>query len=135
MKKDAEMFFKVYHLRLKTELNLSDFLDATSKIINTRKLSINQKHLEIQRKKTRISSFDIASNCLLPYKVLVRLFHKYDRNGDGFIDLEELKVALREVMTKKGIEDLFSTSDTDHNQVLDLDEFLKLFQRSQVNLR
>ena len=134
--KEADIFFGFYHLKLKTELTLKEFLDSIhkGKEIARARLSQHKRSVvaEISRESTKHSSFDSQVSPI----IINKLFQKYDLNHDGFIDLEELKYGLRNAITKNGIESLFEQYDTDKNKVLDKEELTNLFveQLTEDNL-
>ncbi|NXF61215.1 TNNC2 protein, partial [Ciccaba nigrolineata] len=65
---------------------------------------------------------------------LANCFRIFDRNADGFIDIEELGEILRatgEHVTEEDIEDLMKDSDKNNDGRIDFDEFLKMMEGVQ----
>ncbi|XP_010568033.1 PREDICTED: troponin C, skeletal muscle [Haliaeetus leucocephalus] len=65
---------------------------------------------------------------------LANCFRVFDRNADGFIDIEELGEILRatgEHVTDEDIEDLMKDSDKNNDGRIDFDEFLKMMEGVQ----
>ena len=131
-KQEADIFFGFYHLKLKAELNLKEFLDSIHKVKEIASVRLSQRKksvvAEISRESTKHSSFDSQVSPV----IINKLFQKYDLNHDGFIDLAELKYGLRNAITKNGIESLFEQYDTDKNNVLDKEELTNLFLLQQL---
>ena len=56
-------------------------------------------------------------------------FKVFDKNGDGVIDMKELKIALTtmgEKLTDEEVEELFQNVDTDHDGTISYEEFIKM---------
>ncbi|GFR95338.1 calmodulin [Elysia marginata] len=56
-------------------------------------------------------------------------FKVFDRNGDGFITIDELRVTMTnmgEPLTKEELEDMISSADTNHDGKVHYDEFVKM---------
>ncbi|XP_039242155.1 troponin C, skeletal muscle [Pipra filicauda] len=65
---------------------------------------------------------------------LANCFRIFDRNADGFIDIEELGEILRatgEPVTDEDIEDMMKDSDKNNDGRIDFDEFLKMMEGVQ----
>uniref|UniRef100_A0A8B9V7T5 Troponin C, skeletal muscle n=2 Tax=Anas TaxID=8835 RepID=A0A8B9V7T5_9AVES len=65
---------------------------------------------------------------------LANCFRIFDKNADGFIDIEELGEILRatgEHVTEEDIEDLMKDSDKNNDGRIDFDEFLKMMEGVQ----
>ncbi|XP_060568172.1 uncharacterized protein LOC132726811 [Ruditapes philippinarum] len=61
---------------------------------------------------------------------LDRAFKVFDKNGDGSIDREELKVVLTSIgdkMTNDEVESMFREADKNNNGKIDLKEFKRMF--------
>jgi len=52
------------------------------------------------------------------------LFNIYDKNGDGYLDLDELKRAFSNVMPEAELAEMLEKYDSDKNKRLDIEEFL-----------
>ena len=52
------------------------------------------------------------------------LFNIYDKNGDGYLDLDELKRAFSNVMPEEELAEMMTQYDSDKNKRLDIEEFL-----------
>lgn len=66
---------------------------------------------------------------------LKECFHSFDENGDGFVDIKELGVALRSMgqnPTEKELEDIMNQYDTDGNKKIDFEEFATLFGKCSL---
>ncbi|KAK6308085.1 hypothetical protein J4Q44_G00213560 [Coregonus suidteri] len=62
---------------------------------------------------------------------LAELFRVFDKNGDGYIDLEELKTILEstgEAITEDDIEELMKDGDKNNDGKIDYDEFLEFMK-------
>ncbi|XP_045062791.1 troponin C, slow skeletal and cardiac muscles-like [Coregonus clupeaformis] len=62
---------------------------------------------------------------------LGELFRVFDKNGDGYIDLEELKTILEstgEAITEDDIEELMKDGDKNNDGKIDYDEFLEFMK-------
>nr|XP_009665852.1 PREDICTED: troponin C, slow skeletal and cardiac muscles [Struthio camelus australis] len=59
------------------------------------------------------------------------LFRMFDKNADGYIDLEELKIMLQatgETITEDDIEELMKDGDKNNDGKIDYDEFLEFMK-------
>lgn len=57
----------------------------------------------------------------------------FDTNNDGSIDASELKKALNKLgqdFTKEEVKELLDSLDENHNQKLEIDEFVKFLQNN-----
>ncbi|KAF4077821.1 hypothetical protein AMELA_G00192450 [Ameiurus melas] len=62
---------------------------------------------------------------------LAELFRMFDRNEDGYIDLEELKMMLEETgesITEDDIEELMNDGDKNNDGRIDYDEFMEFMK-------
>lgn len=128
---EANIFYSLYHLKLKTEMTLNDFLNTIKKIKDICYRNCNQSKKMISRQHTRGSSLGDPRNTKISLEILKKLFDRYDTNHDGFVDLSELKSGLRDLLTTSSIEEIFKLYDEDSNRVLDFSEFIKLFSISK----
>lgn len=58
---------------------------------------------------------------------IIKAFSVFDRNKDGYVDAEELRMALTtygEAMTSEEANEMLSVADLDHNGLIDYSEFL-----------
>ncbi|XP_033727262.1 neo-calmodulin-like [Pecten maximus] len=65
--------------------------------------------------------------------ILRDAFRRFDKNGDGSLDREELRKVLcsiGESLTDEEAEEMFALVDADNNGKVDLDEFLAAFKAS-----
>ncbi|XP_060066135.1 neo-calmodulin-like [Ylistrum balloti] len=65
--------------------------------------------------------------------ILKDAFKRFDKNGDGSLDLEELRKVLcsiGESLTDEEAEEMFAMVDADKNGKVDLEEFLNAFKAS-----
>ncbi|XP_069106447.1 calmodulin-like [Argopecten irradians] len=65
--------------------------------------------------------------------ILRDAFKRFDKNGDGSLDCEELRKVLcsiGESLTDEEAEEMFKMVDVDNNGKVDLDEFLNAFKAS-----
>lgn len=63
-----------------------------------------------------------------------RVFERIDKNKDGIIDLDELKLEFKDLIGAKTIETLFKEYDSDKNNKIDLSEFIKLLTPAGVHI-
>nr|2MLF_C Chain C, Troponin C, slow skeletal and cardiac muscles [Homo sapiens] len=59
------------------------------------------------------------------------LFRMFDKNADGYIDLDELKIMLQatgETITEDDIEELMKDGDKNNDGRIDYDEFLEFMK-------
>ena len=68
----------------------------------------------------------ISLNSEKEKKKIARVFQRFDLNGDGVIDRNELKAALEPNFTEETINELFSTHSR-RNSGLHLNEFTEMF--------
>ncbi|OMJ70196.1 hypothetical protein SteCoe_31878 [Stentor coeruleus] len=125
--KESEIFFGLFHLKLKTELTLPEFLRISKQIKDTKVLRNEERKNTIIAQRKRLSALHMDNRYTVPPAILKRLFEKYDTNGDGVIDMLELRNGLKDFLSKKACEELFNMYDSDKNHCLDLEEFLRLF--------
>ena len=52
------------------------------------------------------------------------LFNIYDKNGDGYLSLEELQRAFSNIMPEDELSEMMNKYDADGNKQLDIEEFL-----------
>jgi hypothetical protein len=87
---DANDFFKIFHLKLKSELVLSEFLEIIENNKKNQAIVQTQSILEKILKKPLML---ISNNeNIAPPLFLKKMFERYDRNHDGFVNLYELNV-------------------------------------------
>ncbi|XP_070208674.1 calmodulin-beta-like isoform X2 [Littorina saxatilis] len=63
-------------------------------------------------------------------KAIRMAFRVFDTNGDGFIDVQELKHAMKnlgEPLTDKELTDMMKQADVDGNNKIDYEEFIKVW--------
>mmetsp|Transcript_70899 Transcript_70899/g.140646 ORF Transcript_70899/g.140646 Transcript_70899/m.140646 type:complete len:325 (-) Transcript_70899:90-1064(-) len=81
-----------------------------------------RRHVRVEMSKERLNSFADHTD-----EELLRVFEKFDTSGDGFLDPEELKIALRVALsvdlTISDCESLVGEADRDGNGVVDFEEF------------
>lgn len=134
----ANEFYMSYHFKLKTELNLKEFLayfrDFTDKPF--------QKAYKVAQRRRNGFSMDVPKGEIKRIvdeqerkerktkRTLIKLFNEYDENKDGKIDLKELKTSLDGFVTCKGIDEVFQEYDQDHNGIIDFEEFMNMFKPS-----
>lgn len=66
---------------------------------------------------------------------LVRLFGRWDADGDGVVSLPEFRMALeRTTLSRREIDRLFAHADADHNGELSLEELVRFFAQNEALL-
>ncbi|KAL8619257.1 hypothetical protein ACOMHN_056901 [Nucella lapillus] len=63
-------------------------------------------------------------------KAIRMAFRVFDQNGDGFIDVEELRHAMKnlgEPLTDKELQDMMKEADIDRNNKIDYEEFIRVW--------
>uniref|UniRef100_A0A8C8JEK3 Troponin C, slow skeletal and cardiac muscles n=1 Tax=Oncorhynchus tshawytscha TaxID=74940 RepID=A0A8C8JEK3_ONCTS len=64
-----------------------------------------------------------------PEEELAELFRMFDKNGDGYIDLEERPfLSTEEAITEDNIEELMKDGDKNNDGKIDYDEFLEFMK-------
>ena len=139
---NAEKHYLKYHFKLKTELTLSEFLDfhknednvasfLASKFINRRRngFLMRSPHGEVERIKRNYENKEEKLK-----KQLFQLFARVDINRDGFVDVNELKRSLKDAMSGEAVEEMFKKYDENKDNLLNFEEFYKLFAPSAENI-
>jgi EF-hand domain pair len=87
---------------------------------------------------TPLHEHDTDSSAMKRLKSLLKPFYdKYDVNGNGTLDIEELHAVfkdLNEDVRQKDLAHLFEEFDTDKDQLIDFDEFVLGVAKVCVNL-
>ena len=117
----------MFHMKLNHELTFNEFIDVMNKIKEIKQHETDIRAKSFDRQTAKVAKKKITITYTVSPTILKRLFAKYDTNNDGVVDLQELKYALKNIITNETIEELFNEHDTDKNHVLDLNEFLKIF--------
>lgn len=75
------------------------------------------------------SSPTVGKRDIYKTEELRRVFSTFDKNGDGFITKQELRESLRNIrifMTDKEVDDVVAKYDSNHDELLDFQEFCLL---------
>ena len=70
-------------------------------------------------------------------ELLFLSFKHFDIDNDGFINVEDLKMAIHnagEYATQEEIEEMISDWDLDNNRLIDFEEFKKMMEDSNCNV-
>jgi hypothetical protein len=87
--------------------------------------------LKVEKEKQRLMRMSKNQRLLSIYQ---SMFNKYDLNKDGKIDLKELKLALNQSMTEKGIEKLFESYKNQRSGI-SLVDFIKMYAPEGVDVQ
>lgn len=121
---EAEIFFRLFSFKLKTELNLPEFLKVCKQIKEKRINSIRDSFSVKERRKSKIDS---PQENKAKKAVILKIFENYDLNGDGVLSVSELKNGMKDFLSPETAKELFKEFDLDQSNTLDRKEFLKLF--------
>ena len=125
-----DYFFEKFHFNLKKNLTKDEFLDVIKEIqvIRDKKETIKEV-IPIKPRKTIMKrlSIEVVNNTPKPSPLMYMLFSKFDKNHDGLVNIDELRLGLDKFLTSDSIESLFNEYDSDNNKTLDIYEFMKLF--------
>jgi Ca2+-binding EF-hand superfamily protein len=127
---EADIFFSLFSLKLKTELNFHEFQKVCIHVKEQKRRTREIKSV-LGSKKERMSA--LARKEKEKTAVIQKIFEKYDLNGDGFISFRELRLGIQNFLSKKAAEELFKEYDVDENLLLDQNEFTRLFSGRYVN--